>query len=121
MGGVGRSDGCGGGAPVTSGWAEPGEWAEDEVNGQNGRWVRGARLKLGESVQDVRRAEGREDESGEPDSHSRICGEPRRPHYLDAGERRTERTDGKEDYGATTCVGVPTEQGGSDSSDCLTC
>ncbi|KAE9358107.1 hypothetical protein PF008_g2843 [Phytophthora fragariae] len=102
MGGVGRSDGCGGGAPVTSGWAEPGEWAEDEVNGQNGRWVRGARLKLGESVQDVRRAEGREDESGEPDSHSRICGEPRRPHYLDAGERRTERTDGKEDYGATT-------------------
>ncbi|KAE8905019.1 hypothetical protein PF005_g23139 [Phytophthora fragariae] len=121
MGGVGRSDGCGGGEPVTSGRMEPGEWAEDEVNRQNGRWVRGACLKLGESVQDVRQAEGREDESSEADSHSRICGEPRRPHYCDAGERRTERTDGKEGYGATTCVGVPTEQGNFDSSDCPAC
>ncbi|KAE8951949.1 hypothetical protein PR003_g34407 [Phytophthora rubi] len=112
MGGVGRSDGCGGGAPVTPGQTEPGEWAEDEVNGQNGRWVRGACLKLGESVQDVRWAEGQRDESGEADSHSRICGEPRRPHYPDAGERRTERTDGTEGYGAATCVRAQAERDG---------
>ncbi|KAE9022939.1 hypothetical protein PR001_g13031 [Phytophthora rubi] len=89
---------------------EPGRWAaEDEVSGRNGRWAQESCLKLGGSVLDVRGMEGR---SSETDSHSRICGELRRPHHSGTEECLSKRTDGEKDYGAATYAGQ-VEQGGS--------
>ncbi|KAE8889044.1 hypothetical protein PF003_g26810 [Phytophthora fragariae] len=53
-----------------------------------------------------------EGRSSAADSHSRICGEPRRPHHSGTGECMSRRTDGEKDYGAATYAGQ-VEQGGS--------